>query len=185
MDSAADNEVLRIHREYRERLGQIASGLALPHQLPGPMEALKLPHQPLGQVRKVIAKAFAPDGWRIIAGQPAGTHRLSKASPMGRPMLLDFDTGSWPRAGVGLLKLIAEPAAGAAAGPFLHAARRFSLPLVLENSVRYQYSAPNPEVFHQILENMIVVARHLEHTWVVEMEHGLGPPPAGYQYPSS
>jgi hypothetical protein len=48
---------------------------------------------------------------------------------------------------------------------------------------RVQYLATNRAVFGQILDNLRIVAAHLERTWVSELDSALGPPPEGYEPP--
>ena len=160
-----------IQARYRERLGEIVSGLPLPHKLPDPLAALHLDREPLGEIRKVIAGSFATSGWKRSARRlPAGSHQLTKLTPRGRRLLLDFDTGSWSRHVVCLMAVLTERGTE-------------KLPVPAECSLSYQYSAPNRKVFGQILENLLVVVDRLEGTWVAELEQALGPVPEGYQPP--
>jgi hypothetical protein len=164
-------DAAEIQARYRQRLGEIVSGLPLPHELPDPLAALHLGREPLGEIRKVIASSFAASGWKRSARRlPAGSHQLTKLTPEGRRLLLDFDTGSWSRHVVCLMALLTE-----------RGTRK--LPVAAERSLRYQYSAPNRKVFGQILENLRVVVDHLEGTWIAELEQALGPVPEGYQPP--
>ena len=157
-----------VHNRFRGAIGEFLAGLALPHELPA--EIMTQPHAPVGEVRAALVRAFKPDGWKKAAGRGAGMHRLWKGTPHGRRLVMDFDTGSWLRQVTGFIKFPTE-------------AGVFRLVLPADRTMRGQYLAPNPGVFRAIVENLTVVVRELERSWVVQIEDALGPVPEGYQPP--
>jgi hypothetical protein len=162
--------VTEVHNRFRGAIGDLLAGLTLPHNLPDAADIMKQPHAPVGEVRAALVRAFKPDGWKKAAGRGAGMHRLWKPTPNGRRLVMDFDTGSWLRQVTGFIKFPTE-------------AGVFRLVLPADRTMRGQYLAPNPEVFRAIVENLTVVVRELERTWVVQIEDALGPVPEGYQPP--
>lgn len=57
------------------------------------------------------------------------------------------------------------------------------LPVLAERSVRREFDVPNPQVLRQILDNMLVVVKHLENTrvalgrrstWVIPLDYEFG-----------
>ncbi|HUO03890.1 MAG TPA: hypothetical protein VMU16_01710 [Candidatus Binataceae bacterium] len=168
-NAPVSNDIHEIHARHRAAITAEVEKLNLPHVIPGPMEALKLVPQPLGSIRGTIVKAFAPDGWKKATGRiPAGSHEIWKPSPGGRRLQLHFDTGSWSRHVICIMRLVTE------AGPM-----RIIPPASWPPQA--QYSAPNPEVFGHILENLRIVVKHLEATWAKEMEEALGPVPPEFK----
>jgi hypothetical protein len=160
-------DFMNIHARYRTVLHSLIQKLELPHQLPEPGAVTA--HEPVGEIRAAIVRTFAADGWKRVKGrQGAGTHQLWKPTPNGRQLLLDFDTGSWLRFVLCIMKFLTERGAA-------------KLPLHADASMRGQYLTPNPELFRQTLENLRVVVRHLERTWAKEMDDALGPPPESYR----
>ncbi len=169
--AALPPDAAAIHTRHRETLVDAIADLTLPHQLPDARESMAMQREPLGQIRSVIAKAFAADGWKRATGRiPPGTHQLWKATPSGRQLVLTFDTGSWLRHVVCTMALVTERGA-------------LNMPVPADALGRMQYLATNRETFTRILDNLRVVAAHLEQTWVRELEAALGPPPPGYQPP--
>lgn len=155
--------VAAIQAGYKSRLREIVAGLTLPFELTGPEQLARLPREPLGRIRTVIARAFKKDGWRRPTDRlPAGSHKLWKQTPAGHRLELSFDTGSWSQHLVCTLALITE---GGAA----------RIPIPADRSLRFQYLTPNPQIFTGVLENMRVVVAHLEGTWVNEMEAAMKP----------
>jgi hypothetical protein len=170
-ESALAADVSAIHVRHREQLPQAIAGLALPHQIPDARQAMTMPREPLGQIRSVIAKAFAGDGWKRATGRiPHGTHQLWKSSAGGRRIVLSFDTGSLSRHVACTMALVSERGA-------------LRMPVPADELARTQYLATNREVFGQILDNLRIVAAHLERTWISELDSALGPPPEGYVPP--
>jgi hypothetical protein len=160
-----------IHTRHRDNLVDAIAALKLPHQIPDARESMAMQREPLGQIRSVIVKAFAADGWKRATGRiPPGTHQLWKATPSGRQLVLTFDTGSWSRHVVCTMGLVTERGA-------------LNMPVPADALGRMQYLATNRETFTRILDNLRVVAAHLEQTWVRELEAALGPPPPGYEPP--
>jgi hypothetical protein len=164
-------EVAAIHAHHRENLPRAIAALTLPHRIPDAREALTMHREPLGQIRAVIARAFAPDGWKRATGRiPPGTHQVWKPTRSGRQVVLSFDTGTWSRHVVCTMALLTERGA-------------LNMPVPADPLGRTQYLATNREVLARILDNLRVVAAHLETTWIRDLEAALGPPPAGYAPP--
>ena len=55
------------------------------------------------------------------------------------------------------------------------AGRMLTLGVLAERSMRRDYEVPNSQMLSQILDNMRVVVKYLENTWVMELEEALGP----------
>ena len=55
------------------------------------------------------------------------------------------------------------------------ARRMLTLGVLAERSTRRDYEVPNSQVLSQVLDNMRVVVKYLENTWVMEVEEALGP----------
>jgi hypothetical protein len=169
--AALPPDAAAIHARYRESLIRTIAELKLLHQIPDARESMAMQREPLGQIRSVIAKTFSGDGWKRVTGRiPPGTHQLWKPTPSGRQLVLTFDTGSWSRHVVCTMGLVTERGA-------------LNLPVPADALGRMQYLATNRETFTWILDNLRVVAAHLENTWAREIEAALGSPPAGYQPP--
>ncbi len=146
----------------------IGDDLKLPHVLPGSLAASRLNYAQLRDVRSIIAHMFADDGWKQAPGpRYAGMCELRKRSSGGRRLGLLFwiqKHGRSSRTISGAMQLVAER-------------RKLTLGVLAERSTRRDYEAPNPQVLSQILDNMRVVVKYLENTWVTEIEEVLGPVP--------
>ena len=144
----------------------IGDDLKLPHELPDSQAASRLNHAPLRGFHSTIAGVFADDGWKPAAGiWQTGIHQLRKKSPGGRRLVLLFwiqKSGRSSRSLSGLMRLVSER-------------RMLTLRVMAERSSRRDYEIPNPQVLSQILENMRVVVKYLQKTWVADLEEVLGP----------
>jgi hypothetical protein len=121
---------------------------------------------PLRGVRSTIARVFADDGWKQASGiSQTGTYELRKTSPGGRRLGLIFRVQS-PRGSsrtiFSTMQLVSD---GGTLNLRVHA----------ERSMRHDYEVPDSQVLSQILDNMRVVVKHLEKTWMTELEEALGP----------
>jgi hypothetical protein len=131
----------------------IGDDLKLPHQLPDSKLVSHLKYVPLKGVRSAIARAFAEDGWKQLSGRKqAEIFELWKTSPHGRRLRL-----------------------------ILRIDGNVKVTVLAERSTRREYEVPNSRVLRQVLENMRVVVKHLENTWVAEIEDALGPIPPNYK----
>ena len=144
----------------------IGEDLKLPHELPDSQAASHLNHAPLRGFHSTIAGVFEDDGWKEAPGiKQTGIHQLRKKSPGGRRLVLLFwiqKSGRSSRSLSGLMRLVSER-------------RMLTLGVLAERSTRRDYEVPNPQVLSQILENMRVVVKYLENTWVADLEEVLGP----------
>jgi hypothetical protein len=148
------------------RTTSIGDDLKLPHDLPDAQAASRLDHALLRGFHSMLARVFADDGWKPAPGvKPTGMDELRKTSPGGRRLLLLFwikKSGPSSRSISTSMRLVSE--------------RRMLLQEVLaERSPRRDYEVPNPHVLTQILENMRVVVKYLENSWVADLEKVLGP----------
>jgi hypothetical protein len=169
--AAPPGDAAEAHAQFRSELPAFIAGLALPHEIPDPSALAKVPPEAVGEVRAALVRAFKPHGWRKSeGGRGAGMHRLWKATPSGRSLALDFDTGSLLRFVTCFAKLVTE-------------AGMFRLPVPADRTMRMQYVTPNRQVFEQVVENLTVVVDRLEESWVPRMEEALGPVPLDYQPP--
>jgi hypothetical protein len=138
----------------------------LPHELHDSQAASHLNYASLRGVRSTIARVFAGDGWKHASGlRQAGVYELRKTSPGGRRLGLLFlveKRGQSSRSICGTMQLVAER-------------KRLALRVRAERGTRRDYEVPNSEVLRQVLDNMRVVVKYLEHTWVTELEEVLGP----------
>lgn len=152
-----------VHARFRGGLPSLLETLELPHLLPGPEAFAAMSKEPLGEIRSVIVRYFGQDGWRRSSRRlGAGTHELCKSTASGLQLVLYFDTGSWLRFVTCIMKIVSERGA-------------VNLPVPADRTQRFQHLTPNREVFHHTLENLRVVVRYLERTWVREMEQALIP----------
>jgi hypothetical protein len=144
----------------------IGDVLKLPHELPDSQAASHLDYVPLKDVHSIIARVFADDGWKQASGSsPTGIHELRKTSPGARHLGLLFtvqERGQSSRSISGTMQFVAER-------------RSLTLRVLAERSRRREYEVPNPQVLSQILDNMRVVVKYLENTWVTELEEALSP----------
>ena len=140
----------------------------LPHELPDARAASQLGYTPLRGVRSTIARLFADDGWKEVKGlTAAGLYELRNTSPGGRRLSLTFRVqkpGPSSRSIRGTMRLSSDR-------------RTLTVTVMAERSMRREYEVPNTEVLSQIMENMRVVAKYLENTWVKDLEEALGPKP--------
>jgi hypothetical protein len=139
--------------------------LKLPHELPSSRAASHLKHAPLRGFHSTISRVFADDGWKQAPdNEQTGIHELRKTSPSGRRLGLRFrvqKSGRSSRSISAVMLLVSQR-------------RMLTLGVLAERSTRRNYEAPNPRVLSQILENMRVVVKYLENTWVVDLEEVLG-----------
>jgi len=150
----------------------IGDDLKLPHQLPDSKLVSHLKYVPLKGVRSAIARAFAEDGWKQLSGRKqAEIFELWKTSPHGRRLRLILrinDSGPSVRSIFCVMELMSEDG-------------NVKVTVLAERSTRREYEVPNSRVLRQVLENMRVVVKHLENTWVAEIEDALGPIPPNYK----
>jgi len=146
----------------------IGDDLKLPHELPDSQAAPHLNYAPLRGVRGTIARAFADDGWKQAPGSgQTAIAELRKTTPGGRRLGLLFwvqNRAGSPRSISGTMQLVSERGT-------------MNLRVLAERSTRREYEVPNSQVLSQILDNMRVVVKYLENTWVTELEAALGPAP--------
>jgi hypothetical protein len=145
----------------------IGDDLNLPHELPDSQAASHLNYAPLRGIRSTIARMFADDGWKRAGISQTGIYELRKTSPGGRRLGLLFwiqKDGRSSRSISGLIRLFSQR-------------RSLVLRVLAERSTRRDYEVPNSQVLSQILDNTRVVVKHLEKTWVMELEEALGPLP--------
>jgi hypothetical protein len=152
----------------------IGDDLKLPHQLPDSQAASHLNYAPLRGVRRTIARMFADDGWKQVScSRQPGIYELRKTSPGGRRLGLLFwvqKRGRSSRNIAAFMRLVSHR-------------RRLNLGVLAERSTRREYEVPNQQVLSLVLDNMRVVVKYLENTWVAELEEALGPVVAAKLHP--
>jgi hypothetical protein len=142
----------------------IGEDLRFPHELPDSQVASLLKYGRLRDARGAIAHAFSEDGWKEVSGRrSAGFYELDKRSRGGRLLGLLFWIENHGRS----LRTVSSSM------QMLAGRKRLTVPVLAERSTRHQYEAPNSQVLGQILDNMKMVVRHLESTWVREIEEAL------------
>jgi hypothetical protein len=150
----------------------IGDDLKLPHQLRDPRAAAELKYVPVKRARSLIEGVFADDGWKRTSDRKqARVYELWKPSAAGRRLRLTFRIQSSrpsSRSILCIMGLISERG-------------RVNVTVLAERSARREYEIPNPQTFREVLENMRVVVKHLEDTWVAEVEEALGPVPPNYK----
>jgi hypothetical protein len=135
--------------------------------LPDSQAASHLNYTPLRGVRGKIARAFAQDGWKDASVPGYGMYELRKRSRFRRRLSLMVwieKHGPSSRTISAMMRLGPERS-------------RLTVWVPAERSMRYEYEVPNPEVLSQVLDNMRVVAKYLESTWVRGVEEALGSNP--------
>jgi len=163
-----------VTRRNRSFVGSksIAPDLKLPHDLPDAKAASQLESTPLRGVRSLIVRLFANDGWKESSGRKhAGVYKLWKRRARGRRLNLTFrveKSGPSPRTIFGTIELMSESGT-------------MKLRVLAERSVRREFEVPNQRVLGNVLDNMRVVVRHLEDTWLAELENALGATPTDYR----
>jgi hypothetical protein len=150
----------------------IADDLKLPHQLPDSKATLRLKYAPLRGVRSMLTRAFADDGWKQPSARThAGIYELWKLTPHRRRLGLMFRIQNPNPSSRNIsctMQLVSEGGTK-------------SLRVLAERSTRREFAVPNPKVFGQVLDNMHVVVKHLENTWLAELEESLGPVPPDHK----
>jgi hypothetical protein len=169
------SDIDRIMMEYRmivsgtsgTFIGSKSIGdLKLPHELPSSRAAPHLKHAPLKGFHSTISRVFADDGWKQAPdNEQTGIHELRKTSVAGRRLVLRFRVQKSGRSSRSISAVMR----------FVSQRRMLTLGVMAERSTRHGYEVPNPKVLSQILENMRVVTKHLEKTWVADLEELLGP----------
>ncbi len=147
-------------------IGSKAIGdLKLPHELPSSRATSHMNHAPLRYFHSTIARVFADDGWKQASGsKQTGIQELRKTSAGGRRLVLLFrlqKNSRSLRCISAVMRLVSER-------------KMLILRVMAERSTRHDYEVPNPQVLSQVLENMRVVVKYLENTWVAELEEVLG-----------
>jgi hypothetical protein len=144
----------------------IGEDLKLPHELPSSRAASHLNHAPLRDFHSIIARVFADDGWKQAPGiKQTGIHQLRKKSLGGRRLVLLFRVQKSGRSSRSISAVMR----------FVFERRMLTLGVLAERSTRRDYEVPTPLVLSQTLENMRVVAKYLEDTWVADLEEVLCP----------
>lgn len=146
----------------------IGQDLKLPNDLPDSQAASRLTYAPLRGARSAIARAFSDDGWKAVLGRgSARFYEFDKRSRGGRRLGLLFwiqNHGRSSRTISSSMQLLAGR-------------KRLTVPVLAERSTRHQYEAPNSQVLGQILDNMRIVVKYLESTWIREIEEAVGSGP--------
>ena len=149
------------------RTKSIGNDLELPYQLPDSSAASHLGRAPLRSFKATVARTFVEDGWKPLpVATPVGIYELRKRTPGGRRMSLFFWLRDIRSSAPRILSVNLQVMANR---------RRLNLLVHAERSSRHEYEVPNSEVLTQILDNMKVVVKYLESSWIRDVEQVLSP----------
>src|SRR5262249_2409901 len=97
--ATASHEVARAVHEvvlgYRSRLAEVLERAALPHDLPHPLDALKILSfgEKTGPRKPALVRAFKPMGYDCRGG--SGTFTLRRRTPSNLTVEISLDVGTW------------------------------------------------------------------------------------------
>jgi len=155
--------------KYRDRLPQIVSELAWPHDLPDSSEMSRLPFDVTpGPKKPVLERVFKPRGYTCRGDH--GSFTLRRRTPANLTLELSMDVGTW---GHTILAMFKVWGLGFKAG--------LTIPAGRNTGIGSQYRVGDAEHWRKIVENLGALVAELERTLVPEIEGVAGPSPEWYK----
>ncbi len=169
---AANAEAVQaIVADYRARIKEVVEGADLPHNLP---PAAEIRQQDMGVTAGVTAgprkpaleAVFKPMGYACRGG--SGEFHLTRRTSGNLTVQLYLDVGTWSHS-VSAIFLVQG------------AGFKASLPIPVAPDAYGQYPIGDAAQWQKIVENLALLVRELDRSFVPEIEQAAGPTPAWYQ----
>ena len=153
--------------KYRAGMAQLIERLALPNDLPPPLEAMQANRGASGPLKPTLVQAFKPRGFDCRGD--SGTFTLRRRTGSNLVVDLELDVGTWSRSLTVMFNV---------RGPGFNAT---VIPPVSVRHGRGQYPIGDTANWQRIVANLGVIVDELERTFVREIEAAVGPAPEWFE----
>jgi hypothetical protein len=155
--------------DYRARMPQIVQRAALSHDLPPQQEALRTNLGVTAGPRKpALQRAFKPMGYTCQGG--SGTFTLQRRTATNLTVELSLDVGTWSHLVTAAFRVM---------GVGFRAT--LLLPVTARSVIGGQYPIADADQWGRIVDNLALLVKELDRTFVPDVERAAGPSPEWYR----